>query len=68
MRTTLELAPLWRSTTGFDDVADRLGNALRSSDEDIYPPCNMGRANADPFGISLAAAGCSTSPIEQRAA
>lgn len=68
MRTTLDLAPLWRSTIGFDHVADLVDNALRQSNEDKYPPCNMGRSNADQFRISLAVTGSSAPPIEQQAA
>ncbi|MGY2903395.1 hypothetical protein ACVWVY_002416 [Bradyrhizobium sp. URHC0002] len=29
MRTTLDFAPLWRSTIGFDHVADVVDSALR---------------------------------------
>jgi len=57
MRTTLDLAPLWRSTIGFDHVADLVGNALRPSNEDTYPPYNIERSNEDRFRISMAVAG-----------
>ena len=38
MRTIFDLAPLWRSTIGFDHVADLVDSALRQSNEDNYRP------------------------------
>jgi molecular chaperone IbpA len=57
MRTNLDLAPLWRSTIGFDQVADLVDSALRQSREDNYPPYNIERSSADQYRISLAVAG-----------
>lgn len=37
MRTTLDFAPLWRSTIGFDHVADMVESALRQSNDDNCP-------------------------------
>ncbi len=57
MRTTLDFAPLWRSTIGFDHVADLVDSALRQSNEDNYPPYNIERTSEDRYRISLAVAG-----------
>lgn len=57
MRTTFDFAPLWRSTIGFDHVADLVDSALRQSNEDNYPPYNIERTSDDHYRISLAVAG-----------
>jgi molecular chaperone IbpA len=57
MRTTLDFAPLWRSTIGFDHVADLVDSALRQSNEDNYPPYNVERSSEDHYRVSLAMAG-----------
>ena len=54
MRTTLDFAPLWRSTIGFDDLADLVDTTLRHSNEDNYPPYNIERSREDHYRISLA--------------
>ncbi|MET3339561.1 hypothetical protein ABIF61_008085 [Bradyrhizobium japonicum] len=38
MRTTFDFAPLWRSTIGFDHLADLVDSTLRQAGEDNYPP------------------------------
>jgi hypothetical protein len=35
---TLDFAPLWRSTIGFDHLADLVDSTLRQATEDNYPP------------------------------
>lgn len=63
MRTTLDFAPLWRSTIGFDYVADLVDSALRQSNEDNYPPYDIERTSEDHYRISLAVAGFGVNDI-----
>jgi molecular chaperone IbpA len=53
----LDLAPLWRSTVGFDHLFDMLDQATRPSGEDSYPPYNIERVGDDRYQITLALAG-----------
>src|SRR5689334_7559877 len=57
MRTTVDFAPLWRSTIGFDHLAGLVDGALRHTSEDNYPPYNIERSGEDHYRISLAVAG-----------
>jgi molecular chaperone IbpA len=57
MRTTFDFAPLWRSSIGYDHVADLVDSALRQSNEDNYPPYNVERSSEDHYRITLAVAG-----------
>jgi len=57
MRTAFDFAPLWRSSIGFDRLADLVDSTLRQSHEDNYPPCNIERSGEDHYRISLAVAG-----------
>ena len=57
MRTTFDFAPLWRSTIGFDHLADLVDSTLRQATEDNYPPYNIERTGEDDYRISLAVAG-----------
>jgi molecular chaperone IbpA len=54
---TLDLAPLWRSTVGFDRMFDLIDNTLRYGGEDNYPPYNIERTGEDSYTISVALAG-----------
>jgi len=63
MRTTLDFAPLWRSTIGFDHLADLVDSTLRHSNEDNYPPYNIERSREDHYRISLAVAGFGVNDI-----
>jgi molecular chaperone IbpA len=56
MRTTLDFAPLWRSTIGYDRLFD-LMEAAQGSSEDNYPPYNIEKLGDNRFQISLALAG-----------
>ncbi|MCP3402029.1 MULTISPECIES: Hsp20 family protein [unclassified Bradyrhizobium] len=56
MRTTFDFAPLWRSTIGFDHLADLVDTTLRQA-ENHYPPYNIERSGEDHYRISLALAG-----------
>jgi molecular chaperone IbpA len=53
----LDLAPLWRSTVGFDHLFDLLDQATRPTPEDTYPPYNIERLGEDRYQITLALAG-----------
>jgi molecular chaperone IbpA len=54
---TLDLAPLWRSTIGFDRLFDLIDESARWVGEDNYPPYNIARTDEDHYQISLALAG-----------
>ena len=62
MRTT-ELAPLWRSTVGFDRLLDLIDESMRWTGEDNYPPYNIERIGDDQYQISLAVAGFSPDEV-----
>jgi len=53
----LDLAPLWRSTVGFDRLFNLIDDSLRVTGEDNYPPYNIERTGEDEYRISLALAG-----------
>lgn len=55
--TTLDLAPLWRSTVGFDRLFDLLEDSGRWTGGDNYPPYDIERVGEDHYQISLALAG-----------
>lgn len=55
--TTLDLAPLWRSTVGFDRLFDLLEDSGRWTGGDNYPPYDIERIGEDHYQISLALAG-----------
>ena len=59
---TVDFAPLWRSTIGFDRLFDLMENAQGAS-EDNYPPYNIERLGDNRFQISLALAGFSPNDI-----
>jgi len=63
MRTTLDFAPLWRSTIGFDHLAGLVDSALRQATDDNYPPYNIERSGEDHYRITLAVAGFSPDDI-----
>jgi molecular chaperone IbpA len=58
----LELAPLLRSSVGFDRVLEFLERASRSA-EDAYPPYNIERTADNTYRITLALAGLVPSEI-----
>ena len=63
MRTTFDFAPLWRSTIGFDHLADLVDSTLRQAGEDNYPPYNIERSGEDQYRITLALAGFGVNDI-----
>lgn len=54
---TIDFAPLWRSTIGFDHLADLVDASLHQAADDNYPPYNIERAGEDAYRITLATAG-----------
>lgn len=63
MRTTLDFAPLWRSTIGFDHLADFVGSTTHQAAEENYPPYNIERSGEDHYRITLAVAGVGVDDI-----
>jgi molecular chaperone IbpA len=55
--STLDFTPLWRSTIGFDHLADLVDSSLRQATDDTYPPYNIERSSDDHYRITLALAG-----------
>ena len=56
---TLDLAPLWRSSIGFDRFVDLVEDSARWNSETSYPPYNIEKTGDDRYAISLAVAGFS---------
>ena len=56
---TLDLAPLWRSSIGFDRFFDLVEDSARWNSETSYPPYNIEKTGDDQYAISLAVAGFS---------
>jgi len=56
---TMDLAPLWRSSIGFDSLFDRLENTVRWNGDETYPPYNIEKLGDDRYAITLAVAGFS---------
>ena len=54
---TFDFSPLWRSTIGFDHLADLVDTSLRQASDDNYPPYNIERSSEDHYRITLALAG-----------
>ncbi len=55
-----DLAPLYRATVGFDQVADLMNRVLASDvSQPTYPPYNIEKTAEDAYRISLAVAGFS---------
>ena len=55
---TFDLAPLYRATVGFDQVADLMDRALTdTSNATSYPPYNIEKTADDGWRISIAVAG-----------
>ncbi|SFA86241.1 molecular chaperone IbpA [Poseidonocella pacifica] len=57
---TFDLAPLYRATVGFDQIADMMNRALANDvAQPTYPPYNIEKTAEDAYRISLAVAGFS---------
>jgi molecular chaperone IbpA len=57
---TLDFAPLYRSTVGFDRLFDLLDNTTRPD----WPPYNIEKLNEDEYRISMAIAGFRAAEVE----
>jgi len=60
---TYNIAPLWRSTIGFDRLFNQVQAAQHAAGDDNYPPCNVEHLSDDRYRISLALAGFSADEI-----
>jgi molecular chaperone IbpA len=54
---TMDLAPLWRNSIGFDRFFNLVEDSAHWSTEDNYPPYNIEKTGEDQYAISLAVAG-----------
>ena len=61
---TLDFAPLYRATVGYDRIADLMGRVL-STDlaQPTYPPYNIEKTAEDAYRISIAVAGFSADEL-----
>ena len=64
MRTAFDFSPLYRSTVGFDRIADMLDRATRVEPTTNWPPYNIEKMGEDQYRITLAIAGFSPDEIE----
>lgn len=62
MRTS-DFTPLWRTTIGFDHLADLVDRTLHQATDDGYPPYNIERSSADTYRITIALAGFSADDV-----
>ena len=60
---TYDVAPLWRSSVGFDRLFDLINDTQRLDAQDNYPPYDIVRTGDDTYRISLALAGFSPDEI-----
>ncbi|MCL4109703.1 UNVERIFIED_CONTAM: hypothetical protein GTU68_018430 [Idotea baltica] len=61
---TFDLAPLYRATVGFDQIADLMDRVLASDvGQSSYPPYNIEKTADDAYRISIAVAGFSDEDI-----
>ena len=63
MSNTLDFAPLFRSTIGFDRILDTLESASRVRSIDTWPPYDIVRKSEDDYRISMAVAGLTESDL-----
>ena len=57
MRNTIDMAPIARSTIGFDRLLDQLGTLAEPDTGDNYPPYNIEKLGEDRYRVALAVAG-----------
>ena len=59
-----DLAPLYRATVGFDQIADMMDRVLASDmGQPTYPPYNIEKTADDSYRISIAVAGFADSDL-----
>ena len=64
MSTAFSLAPLFRSSVGFDRFNDLFESALRNEPSSSYPPYNVEKHADDQYRIVIAAAGFQDEDLE----
>ncbi|MEN5089225.1 Hsp20 family protein [Pseudomonas protegens] len=64
MSTAFSLAPLFRSSVGFDRFNDLFESALRNEPGSSYPPYNVEKHADDEYRIVIAAAGFQEEDLE----
>ena len=64
MTTAFDFSPLFRSTIGFDHMADLLERAMRFGPSDNWPPYNIEKTGEDAYRITIAVAGFTPEEIE----
>ncbi len=57
--TTIDFSPLYRSTVGFDSLANMLDNAIQTNATSGYPPYDIESVDEGKYKITLAVAGFS---------
>lgn len=62
--TTYDFSPLYRSSIGFERLANLLSNATRVNQGQTYPPYNIEVTGEDDYRITMAIAGLSDEDIE----
>ncbi len=61
---TLDFAPLYRATVGFDQIADLMDRVLTdTTSTNSYPPYNIEKTADDAYRISIAVAGFSDADL-----
>jgi len=58
-----DLTPLYRSTVGFDRLANILDNVTRTEGGSSYPPYNIEKTGEDAYRITIAVAGFSDNEL-----
>lgn len=62
---TLDLAPLFRSTVGFDHLARLVEGVQRLDDQTLaYPPYNIEKLSDDAYRVTMAVAGFAESDLD----
>jgi len=64
MSTAFSMAPLFRSSVGFDRFNDLFETALRNEPGSTYPPYNVEKHGEDQYRIVVAAAGFQEEDLE----
>ena len=57
MNTVFDLAPLWRSSVGFERLFDLMNQVAKWEPADNYPPYNIAKTEDETYRITLAVAG-----------
>jgi molecular chaperone IbpA len=64
MRTAFDVAPLFRSSVGFDRIFDLLEDAARTQAPDGWPPYDIEKIGEDGYRITVAVAGFRPDELE----